>query len=65
MGEGFDSVYLCNSGGEANDFAIQLARLYTKNYKFLSLRNGYHGLVGNAAAVTNVGTWNSSGVRGI
>jgi alanine-glyoxylate transaminase/(R)-3-amino-2-methylpropionate-pyruvate transaminase len=25
----------------------------------LSLRNGYHGLVGNAGNITNVGTWNS------
>ena len=29
LGEGFDSVYLCNSGSEANDFAVYLSRLYT------------------------------------
>lgn len=60
LGEGYDSVYLCNSGGEANDFAVYLARLFTHEYKFLSLRNGYHGLVGNAKNITNVGTWNSA-----
>jgi acetylornithine/succinyldiaminopimelate/putrescine aminotransferase len=29
LGEGFEVAYLCNSGSEANDFAYQLARLYT------------------------------------
>lgn len=59
LGGDYDSVYICNSGGEANDFAVYLSRLYTQEYKFLSLRNGYHGLVGNAGNITNVGTWNS------
>jgi alanine-glyoxylate transaminase/(R)-3-amino-2-methylpropionate-pyruvate transaminase len=59
LGGDYDSVYLCNSGGEANDFAVYLARLFTNEYKFLSLRNGYHGLVGNAGNITNVSTWNS------
>ena len=36
-------VYLVNSGSEANDLAIQMARLYTGNYDVLSLRNAYHG----------------------
>lgn len=29
LGGEYDSVYLCNSGGEANDFAVSLARLFT------------------------------------
>lgn len=64
LGPGFDSVYLCNSGAEANDFALMMARLYTKETKIFSLRNGYHGLVGNAASITNVGTWNHQIIRG-
>jgi alanine-glyoxylate transaminase/(R)-3-amino-2-methylpropionate-pyruvate transaminase len=36
-------VYLVNSGSEANDLAILLARLYTKNYDILTLKNAYHG----------------------
>lgn len=60
LGNGFDSVYLCNSGGQANDFAIYLARLYTNQYKFFSLKNAYHGLVGNSANVTGVTTWNGN-----
>lgn len=65
LGEGFDTIYLCNSGGEANDFAINLARTYTRTMNFLSLRNGYHGLVGSAASVTNMPTWsNPTTLRG-
>ena len=36
-------VYLVNSGSEANDLAIMMARLYTGNYNIISLRNSYHG----------------------
>ena len=32
-----------NSGSEANDLAMKMARLYSGNYDFLALRNGYHG----------------------
>lgn len=63
LGEGFDTVYFCNSGGEANDFAIQLSKLYTKNKSFLSLKNGYHGLVGTAGNVTNIPNWVSPVTR--
>ena len=31
LGEGFESVFLCNSGSEANDFAANLVRLYTQS----------------------------------
>ena len=64
LGDGFDTVYLCNSGSEANDFAIQLSRIYTKVHSFLSLRNGYHGLVGGASAVTNMPGWSGNVLRG-
>jgi alanine-glyoxylate transaminase/(R)-3-amino-2-methylpropionate-pyruvate transaminase len=64
LGPEFDCVFFCNSGSEANDFAIMLSRLYTKATKFFSLRNAYHGLVGNAASVTSVGTWNHNHLRG-
>lgn len=36
-------VYFTNSGSEANDLAILLARLYTKNYEIITLKNAYHG----------------------
>ena len=64
LGPGFDNIFLCNSGAEANDFAILLSRLYTNATKIVSLRNGYHGLVGNTQGITNVGTWNQPVQRG-
>jgi alanine-glyoxylate transaminase/(R)-3-amino-2-methylpropionate-pyruvate transaminase len=59
LGPEYDQVFLCNSGSEANDFAILLARMFTGQQRFFSLRNGYHGLVGNSKSVTTVGTWNT------
>src|SRR2546423_925796 len=38
--------YFVNSGSEANDLALLLARAYTGNYDMIALRNAYHG--GNA-----------------
>ena len=35
--------YFTNSGSEANDLALLMARAYTNNYEIISLRNGYHG----------------------
>src|SRR5215472_15245726 len=38
--------YFVNSGSEANDLALLMARVYTGNYDVIALRNAYHG--GNA-----------------
>ena len=35
--------YFVNSGSEANDLAMLMARLATGNYDAIALRNGYHG----------------------
>src|SRR5476649_1529803 len=35
--------YFVNSGSEANDLAMLMARLSTGNYDAIALRNGYHG----------------------
>ena len=43
MPENLDTTYIVNSGSEANDLAILLARLYTKNYNVLALNACYHG----------------------
>ncbi|XP_069688077.1 alanine--glyoxylate aminotransferase 2, mitochondrial isoform X1 [Periplaneta americana] len=50
-------VYLVNSGTEANDLAILLARLYTKNLHIISLRNSYHGVSAITMGVTALSTW--------
>jgi alanine-glyoxylate transaminase/(R)-3-amino-2-methylpropionate-pyruvate transaminase len=41
-------VYFVNSGSEANDLALLMARLYTGNYDVVALRNCYHGGVSSA-----------------
>lgn len=41
--------YFVNSGSEANDLALLMARASTGNYDAIALRNGYHG--GNASGM--------------
>jgi len=41
--------YFVNSGSEANELALLMARLYTGNYDVIALRNAYHG--GSAATM--------------
>ncbi|GER34729.1 alanine--glyoxylate aminotransferase family protein [Striga asiatica] len=36
-------VYFTNSGTEANELALLMARLYTGSHEVISIRNGYHG----------------------
>jgi predicted acetylornithine/succinylornithine family transaminase len=55
---GLDRVFLCNSGAEANEGAIKLARKYGKAkksgaYKIISANNSFHGRT--LAAVTATG----------
>ena len=50
-------VYFVNSGSEANDLAMLMARLYTGNYDIVALRNCYHGGVASAMALTAHSTW--------
>jgi alanine-glyoxylate transaminase/(R)-3-amino-2-methylpropionate-pyruvate transaminase len=46
-----------NSGSEANELAILMAREYTGNADVISLRNGYHGGTSAAMGLTAHGTW--------
>ena len=43
MPRGLDVTYFVNSGSEANDLAVTMARLYTGNTDVIAVRNGYHG----------------------
>src|SRR5471030_1469143 len=43
MPKGLDVTYFTNTGSEANDLAIQMARLYSGNRDVIALRNSYHG----------------------
>jgi alanine-glyoxylate transaminase / (R)-3-amino-2-methylpropionate-pyruvate transaminase len=50
-------VYLVNSGSEANDLALLMARAYTGCYDLLALRNGYHGGSQSTMGMTSHHTW--------
>lgn len=50
-------VYFVNSGSEANDLALLMARAYTGNYDVLALRNAYHGGSQSTMALTGQQTW--------
>ena len=49
--------YFVNSGSEANDLAIMMARAATGNYDVIALRNAYHGGSPGAMALTSHHTW--------
>lgn len=49
--------YFVNSGSEANDLALLMARAYTGNYDVISLRNAYHGGNASGMSVTAHSTW--------
>lgn len=48
-------VHLVNSGSEAVDLAIQMAKQYTGHDKMYALYKAYHGLQGYAAGLTSIG----------
>jgi alanine-glyoxylate transaminase/(R)-3-amino-2-methylpropionate-pyruvate transaminase len=54
---GLTVSYFTNSGSEANEIAVLMAREFTGNAEVISLRNGYHG--GTLATMNLVahGTW--------
>jgi len=49
--------YFVNSGSEANDMALMMARLYTGNYDVIALRNAYHGGSSTTMGLTAHSTW--------
>jgi alanine-glyoxylate transaminase/(R)-3-amino-2-methylpropionate-pyruvate transaminase len=46
-----------NSGSDANDLAMLMARAYTGNYDMIALRNGYHGGNSSGMSLTSHSTW--------
>ena len=48
-------IHFVNSGSEAVDLAIQMARTYTNRQETIALYKAYHGLQGYAAGVTAIG----------
>lgn len=56
-GEPFRQVFLVNSGGEANDNAIKLARAMTGRVEILSFQNSFHGRTYGSLSATGVGKY--------
>jgi len=57
MPAGLDVTYIVNSGSEANDLAVTMARLHTGNTDVVALRNAYHGGSPSAMGLTSHHTW--------
>src|SRR5579864_4582755 len=52
--------FFTNSGTEANETAIQLARMHTGNFEVVALRHGYSGRSQLAQGLTGHNTWRKS-----
>jgi len=57
---GLSVAYICNSGSEANDLALQMARAYTGNLNVIGLRRAYHGASAANLALTTMPFYRSS-----
>jgi alanine-glyoxylate transaminase/(R)-3-amino-2-methylpropionate-pyruvate transaminase len=57
MPPGLDVTYFVNSGSEANDLAVTMARLYTGNLDVIAVRNAYHGGSPSSIGLTSHHTW--------
>lgn len=53
--EGMTRTFLCNSGSEANEAAIKIARRTTGRRRFVSMRQGFHGRTMGALSATALG----------
>lgn len=57
-------VHLTNSGSEAVDLAMTMARTYTGNLDLLALRTAYHGPTAAAQSITGISGWRHPGMPG-
>ncbi|MGE0553007.1 MAG: aspartate aminotransferase family protein [Gemmatimonadales bacterium] len=49
---GLDRVLLLSTGGESNEAAIKLAKLYTGGHEVVGFSQSWHGMTGGAASAT-------------
>jgi acetylornithine/N-succinyldiaminopimelate aminotransferase len=52
--EGLQNLFLCNSGTEANETALKLARKHTGRHAFVAMDGGFHGRTVGSLAVTGI-----------
>jgi predicted acetylornithine/succinylornithine family transaminase len=50
--EGYGQVFFCNSGAEANETALKLARKFTGRPRIISMEGAFHGRTMGALALT-------------
>ena len=55
--DGLDTVYFVNSGSEANELAVNMARVFTGNTDVIAVRNSYHGMSSSSMGLTSHHTW--------
>jgi alanine-glyoxylate transaminase/(R)-3-amino-2-methylpropionate-pyruvate transaminase len=53
-------VFMVNSGSEATDLALALARAHTGSLDIIALRNGYSGLGAGAGSATGIASWKAA-----
>ena len=58
--ESLETVYLTNSGAEATEGALKLAKRYTGRHEVIAGKNGYHGNTQGAMSVCGAETQNSA-----
>lgn len=54
---GLEVVYFTNSGSEANELAMLMARLVSGHHDLIALRNAYHGMTNQAMGLCGLHTW--------
>ena len=50
-------MFFTNSGTEANELALMMAKLYTGYQDIVSIRNGYHGNAAGTMGATGQSMW--------
>jgi acetylornithine/succinyldiaminopimelate/putrescine aminotransferase len=55
--QNLQSVYFVNSGSEANEGAMKLAKHYTRRTEIITFRNAYHGSTQGALSVMGSEAW--------
>jgi len=56
---GIDRVFFCNSGAEANETALKIARRFTGKTRVVAMKNGFHGRTIGALSATGLGSYRS------
>jgi acetylornithine/N-succinyldiaminopimelate aminotransferase len=54
-----DRVFFCNSGAEANETALKIARRFTKRSRVVAMKDGFHGRTIGALSATGLGHYRS------